>query len=154
MEWSELFNISQMPSVKDIKAYIGKSEPIWNELTSFIEDTYNVSSQISYSKCSAQPGWNIKYKKSGKSLCTLYPMEDYFIALIVVGAKEEDEVKMAMDAGMLTPYVMELYQKTAFSAGGRWLMIEVKNKEVLNDIKALMKIRVTPKSKLKMKKSL
>lgn len=145
MEWSELFNISQMPSVKDIKAYIGKSEPIWNELTSFIEDTYKVNFQMSYSKCCAQPGWNIKYKKSGKSLCTLYPMEDYFIALIVVGAKEEDEVKIAMDAGMFTTYVMELYQKTVFSAGGRWLMIEVKNKEILNDIKTLIKIRVNPK---------
>ncbi|WP_423245054.1 DUF3788 family protein [Heliorestis acidaminivorans] len=26
---------------------------------------------MTYSKCSAQPGWNVKYKKSGKSLCTL-----------------------------------------------------------------------------------
>lgn len=145
MKWDELYNISQIPSTDDIKFYIGKSEPIWNELISFVEDTYKVSSQISYSKCSAQPGWNIKYKKGGKSLCTLYPMEDYFIALIVVGAKEEDEVRMAMEAGMFTPYVMELYQKTAFSAGGRWLMIEVKNKELLNDIKILMKIRVKPK---------
>lgn len=145
MEWSELFDINRMPSANDIKSYIGKSEPIWNELTSFIENTYKVSSQMSYSKCSAQPGWNIKYKKGGKSLCTLYPMEDYFIALIVVGAKEEDEVKMMVEAGMFTPHVAELYQKTAFSAGGRWLMIEVKNKELLNDIENLMKIRVNPK---------
>lgn len=145
MKWSELFNINQMPSLDDVKCYIGKSEPIWNELILFIEDTYNVSSQISYSQCSAQPGWNIKYKKSGKSLCTLYPMEDYFIALIVVGAKEEDEVRMMMDAGIFTPYVMELYQKTAFSAGGRWLMVDVKNKELLNDIKTLIQIRVKPK---------
>ncbi len=145
MKWNELFKINQVPSLKDIKFYIGKSETIWDELISFIEDTYNVSSQMSYSKCSAQPGWNIKYKKSGKSLCTLYPMEDYFIALIVIGAKEEDEVRMGIEAGMFTPYIMELYQKTAFSAGGRWLMIEVREKELLNDIKTLIKIRVKPK---------
>ncbi len=35
--------------------------------------------QLEYSKCSLKPGWNVKYKKSGKALCALYPMEDYFI---------------------------------------------------------------------------
>ena len=98
---------------------------------------------MSYSKCAAQPGWNIKYQKSGKSLCTLYPMEGYFIGLVVVGAKEEEEVEMAL--GTFTPYVQELYRKSSFSCGGRWLMIEVKNKSVLQDIKSLIAIRVRPK---------
>ena len=98
---------------------------------------------MSYSKCAAQPGWNIKYQKSGKSLCTLYPMEGYFIGLVVVGAKEEEEVEMAL--GTFTPYVQELYRKSSFSCGGRWLMIEVKNISVLQDIKSLIAIRVRPK---------
>jgi hypothetical protein len=38
----------------------------------------------------------VKYQNSGKSLCTLYPMEGYFIALVVIGAKEEEEVEMAL----------------------------------------------------------
>lgn len=145
MEWSKLFDISSMPSMEDIKCYIGKSRPIWNELISFIEDTYKVSCQMSYSKCSLQPGWNVKYKKSGKSLCTLYPMKDYFIALIVVGVKEDDEAKAAIEAGMITDYVGDLYNKAAFSAGGRWLMIEVRGAEQLSDIETLIKIRVKPK---------
>ena len=95
--------------------------------------------------CSAQPGWNIKYKKSGKSLCTLYPMPDHFIALVVVGTKQEDEVEIAVEAGIFTSYVKELYRKTAFSAMGRWMMIEVKHKEILNDIKVLIEIRVRSK---------
>ncbi|MDD4802730.1 MAG: DUF3788 family protein [Syntrophomonas sp.] len=43
---------------------------------------------------------------------------------------------------MFTLYVKELYDKTAYSAMGRWLMIEVKDNSVLNDLKYLLGIRV------------
>ncbi len=85
----------------------------------------------------------MKYQKSGKSLCTLYPMEGHFIALVVIGSKEETEVELALDT--LNSYTAGLYRKTSFSCGGRWLMIEVKDKSVLEDVKRLMAIRVKPK---------
>lgn len=69
-------------------------------------------------------------------------MPNYFIVLVVVGAKEEHEVELAMEAGIFSEYVKELYQKTAFSAMGRWLMIEVKHKDILTDVKRLIEIRV------------
>ncbi len=142
MKWNELFDADRIPSFDDIWDYIGEAKPIWDELISYIEETFKVKPKLDYSKCSAQPGWNVKYKKSSKSLCTLYPMQNYFIALVVVGAKEEDEVELAMEAGIFSEYVKELYQKTAFSAMGRWLMIEARNIEVLKDIKELIEIRV------------
>jgi hypothetical protein len=138
-------NADHIPSAEDIREYLGEAKSIWDELTAYIEEAYQVKPQIAYSKCSAQPGWNVKYKKSSKSLCTLYPMAGYFIALVVVGPKEEEEVKIGMDAELFTTYVKELYDKTAYSAMGRWLMIEVKDKDVLNDIKHLLTIRVRPK---------
>lgn len=62
--------------------------------------------------------------------------------MIVAGPKEEEEVKIVMNAGVYATYVKELYDKTAYSAMGRWLMIEVKDSSVLNDIKHLLGIRV------------
>ncbi|AET67845.1 hypothetical protein Desor_2243 [Desulfosporosinus orientis DSM 765] len=143
MNWNELFSVNQQPTYEEIKEFIGQGEPFWSELLSYIDFRYQVQPKMSYSKCSAQPGWNVKYQKSGKSLCTLYPMEGYFIALIVVGAKEEEEVEMAL--GTFTPYVQNLYRKTSCSCGGRWLMIEARDKSVLDDIKNLIAIRVKPK---------
>lgn len=145
MKWNELFNIDQIPSIEDIRVYIGEAKRNWDDLTSFIEETYKGKLQLDYSKDSLQPGWNVKYKKSRKALCTLYPMEGYFIALVVVGPKEEDEVRLGMEAGIFTPYVKELYDKTVQSAMGRWLMIEVRDKAVLNDIRHLLRIRIKPK---------
>jgi len=143
MNWSQLFNANQQPTYEDIKEFIGQGGPFWSELLAYIDFRYQVQPKMSYSKCSAQPGWNVKYQKNSKSLCTLYPMEGYFIALVVVGEKEKEEVEMAL--GTFTPYVQNLYKKTSFSCGGRWLMIEVRDKSVLDDIKSLITIRVKTK---------
>ncbi|WP_026478694.1 DUF3788 domain-containing protein [Alkaliphilus transvaalensis] len=145
MKWNEIFNAEHIPSDEDIREYLGDIRSIWDELTAYIEKAYQVEPQVAYRECAAQPGWNVKYKKSNKSLCTLYPMAGYFIALVVVGPKEEEEVKIGMDSGLFNTYIKELYDKTAYSALGRWLMIEVKDKAVLNDIKHLMSIRVGSK---------
>jgi hypothetical protein len=145
MEWSLLYDSSNQPDDKKIRSYIGKAEGLWLELRSFLEETYRVSPQIAYSKCSAQPGWNVKYQKGGKSLCTLYPMQDFFIALVVVGAREEAEAEAAMTLGVFTEELQELYHRTAFSCGGRWLMIRVTNQAILEDVKRLIAIRVKPK---------
>ncbi len=147
MTWRELYQSDNMPSFEDVERYIGRGVPLWTELLSYIEKTYQVRPKMTYSKCAAQPGWNVKYQKSGKSLCTLYPMKDFFIALVVVGAKEETEVGLSLE--MLTPYVAGLYRRTSFSCGGRWLMIEVKDKDVLDDVKSLINIRVKPRVRKK-----
>jgi hypothetical protein len=142
MIWNEIYDQGKMPSQNDIREFIGPSKQLWDELIDYIEKTYHTKPLISYSSCSAQPGWNIKYKKAGKSLCTLYPMDGYFIALVVVGNKEEDEVKIGMETGLYTAYLKELYEKTVNMKIGRWLMIEVKDQRVLKDIKRLIDIRI------------
>ena len=142
MNWNEIFDAANVPSEGDIGEYLGEAKLIWNEFIAYIEETYQVKPQFAFSKCPMQPGWNIKYKKGGKALCTLYPMEGYFFALVVVGPKEEEEVRLCMDIGVFTPYIKELYEKTTNSAMGRWLMIEVKDNAVLNDIKHLLEIRL------------
>jgi hypothetical protein len=144
MSWSEAFNSSQLPSYEDIRQYLGNEVSLWDELLAYLERAYQVQPKMAYSKCAAQPGWNVKYQKSGKSLCTLYPMDGFFIALVVVGAKEEPQAEIALES--FTPYVKNTYLRTSFSCGGRWLMLEVKDKNVLEDIKTLIAIRVKPKA--------
>lgn len=146
MEWNLLYGNDREPESENIRGYVGKAVPLWDELQAYLGEAYGVPSKMTYSKCSAQPGWNVKYQKSGKSLCTLYPMEDFFIALVVVGTKEEGETEAAMALGEFTPYLRELYGRTSFSCGGRWLMIKVTDKAVLEDVKKLIAIRMKPKA--------
>lgn len=141
MEWSNLFGPDTQPNLEDIDEFINNK--LWRELNDVLQKAYKVSPKVEYSKCSAQPGWNVKYKKGGKSLCTLYPMEGFFIALVTIGNKETNEVEMTLSS--YTTNIQDLYKRTPFSCGGRWLMISVTDKAVLNDVINLVNIRVKTK---------
>ena len=86
-----------------------------------------------------QRGWNIKYKKSGKALCTLYPMEGFFIALVVLGDKHQGAAEAVLP--LCQTKIQELYKKTPSSLGGKWLMIEVINQTDAEDVQRLISVR-------------
>lgn len=135
--WSELYLQDTKPTPEQIALFI--DSPLWRTLCEYIQSTYRVSPEYAYSQCAAQMGWNVKYKKSGRALCTLYPMDGYFIALVVVGNREQADVELLMPG--LSDNIQMLYDRTPFSCGGRWLMIEVRTPAVLEDVKKLIGIR-------------
>lgn len=139
MEWSKLYGADSQPSFEYISKYINSG--LWDELNSYLQEVYKIEPQFCYSKESH--AWNLKYRKSGKSLCTLYPMEGFFIALVVIGSKETVETELVLPT--CTEYTRELYNKTVFKAGGRWLMIRVTETGILEDVKKLTSIRAKTK---------
>ncbi len=141
MEWNILYDPNNPPTLDDISKYVGSE--LWENLNAFLEGSYKIQPKFSYSRCSMQPGWNVKYKKSGKSLCTLYPMEGFFIALVVIGNKESFEAELMLPS--FSKYTQSLYHNTAFSAGGRWLMINVTEPAILEDVISLVQIRAKSK---------
>ena len=137
MDWAELYNSDNQPGSEEIAEYI--ASPLWADLNSFLQENYGVEPVYSYSICSGQPGWNVKYKKAGRALCTLYPMSGFFIALVVIGAKEE------MEAELVLPDCDEsircMYDNAVALMGGRWLMIHVTSEKILEDVKRLIQLR-------------
>ncbi len=138
MEWNDLFNKEKEPSDKEIKEFVDTL--LYNDLDNYLKETYKVRPKLFYSSCSMDngywKGWNIKYKKSGKSLCTLYPKQGYFTALITVSAKEisEDDVLILLR----DDYMKNLFQRTKAGTNGKSLPIEVRSEKILNDIKNLI----------------
>ncbi len=144
MEWMNAYTESIEPTPEDISNFI--ANPLWEELNQFITENYDAKPDYSYSGCSAQTGWNVKYKKGGKALCTLYPMNGYFIALVVIGKKELPEAEMIMPT--CTGYVRDLFEKTEMMGQmGMWLMIDVKDEDILEDVMNLIQIRRKIKSR-------
>ena len=141
MEWSKKNDMANQPCLEDVSEYIHSG--LWKELNAALQGSYSVKPALSYSKCTAQPGWNVKYKKSGKSLCTLYPMDGFFIALVTIGNKETHELEQTLSS--YSEYTQALYRRTPFSCGGRWLMISVTEKAILNDVVNLIDLRVRTK---------
>jgi AraC family transcriptional regulator len=84
MQWSELYDGGHEPLENQIRAFV--ATPLWDELAQYVQQIYNGKPKLFYSCCSMDKGiwkgWNIKYRKSGKNLCTLYPRQGSFTAIV------------------------------------------------------------------------
>ena len=142
MNWFERYPKSQQPTLEEIANFI--ASPLWGELCAWAEKTYQIEPKVEHSTCSGAPGWNVKYRKGGRALCTLYPDEGQFTALITVGAKEAPEAELLLPT--CSDYIRELFARTQTFNGARWLMIRVSDAAVLEDVKKLIRLRVAPKN--------
>ncbi|MEN6636901.1 MAG: DUF3788 domain-containing protein [Clostridiaceae bacterium] len=141
MSWFQRYPKSQQPTLEQISEYI--ASPLWGELCRWAEKSYQIEPKVEHSTCSGAPGWNVKYKKGGRALCTLYPDEGQFTALVTIGAKEAAEAELLQPT--CSDYTRELFARTQAFNGARWLMIRVTDARVLEDVKKLIRLRVVPK---------
>ena len=142
MEWNELYDAGRKPDMEQIGAYVANG--LWEELCRYLELEYKTAPRIEYSRCSMQPGWNVKYKKGGRALCTLYPAEGHYTCMVSIGSREAAEAELLLTA--CTPYVRELYRDAGCLNGSRWLMIDVTDRDILADVMELIQTRVQKKA--------
>lgn len=73
-------------------------------------------------------------------MCTIYPRENYFTVLVVVGKKEKDAVKAILQE--FNPILRDIYCQTKDGNGQRWFMIDLEDKEnMYSNIFRLIDIR-------------
>ena len=104
----EVFNKENQPTESEIKDFVGaKIFALFTDLDNHMRECYKIKPKLSYSSCAMDNniwrGWNIKYQKSGKSYCTIYPQQEHFLVLIPdkpFEVRNEDtahEVKLALE---------------------------------------------------------
>ncbi len=136
----DLENKNYCPTIEEISEYV--KNPVFMQFYSDIKDAYQCNEKIEFSSCSWERGWNVKFKKAGKTLCTIYPKECCLKLMVVIGKKEK-----ALVEAMLPDCTVELnniYNQTREGNGQRWLIIELEDKDSLyNDILRLIEVRNT-----------
>lgn len=134
----DLLDKNHCPVLEEIGGYV--RNPVLMQFCTEIKETYQCSEKIEYSGCSMEKGWNVKFKKAGKSLCTIYPREGCFTVLIVVGRKEKPAVEALLpecSAGLRS-----LYHRMPEGNGQKWLMIDLEDKDQLySEVLRLIQIR-------------
>lgn len=134
----DIKDINYEPNIDEISDYI--ENPLFNEFYKHMNSEYKAICKIEYSKDVWIHGWNVKFKKAGKSLCVVYPKDKYFTILIVVGKKEKERVENILPS--FCKEIQETYHNTKEGMGQRWLMIDlISNDSVYNDALKLIRIR-------------
>ncbi|WP_245570815.1 DUF3788 domain-containing protein [Anaerovorax odorimutans] len=133
-----LKDINYQPNIQEISEYINNS--IFTQFYNFINNEYKAICKIEYSKDVWARGWNIKLRKTGKSLCVIYPKEGYFTVLVVIGTKEKERVNDLLP--QLSDQIQKIFHNTKEGNGQRWLMIDlVDNGCLYQDTLKLIQIR-------------
>ena len=127
-----------VPSPQELAEILAAKYPLWETLTSFLSDNYQMTGDLTFG--GKNYGWNLWYRKSGKSLITLYPQKSAFIAQIILG-KEEAEKAMALRLGAKAGKIL---RETTQLHDGRWLFIKVTTKRDVKDVEHLIQIKRRP----------
>jgi hypothetical protein len=137
-----MINKVHKPTEEEIQAYIGKqASKAWQMIKWFIKDSYDIPPEtIFYGK---KYGWTVRYRKSGKTLCSLFPEKGAFTVLIVLGGKEAEKALTIRDE--LSARVDEILGATEQLHDGRWLWIRVSRDMDVDNIKKLLMIKKRPK---------
>lgn len=142
MLWSEKYTKDVEPTPQQVKDFI--NNPMFEELDHYLQDTYEIKAKKAYSGCSMDQGiwkgWNIKYRKKGRTICTLYPQEGYVLALLPLNHEELAEAEILLPT--LSHETQEIYNNTKVGHTGKSLPLNIRNKSTVKDIKQIISLRV------------
>lgn len=134
----DIQNKEYCPLLEEIGEFVNNA--VFTQFCAEIKTKYKCNEKIEFSSCSWAYGWNVKFKKAGKSLCTIYPKEGHFTVLVVVGQKEKSAVESILHE--CTPKFREVYRQTKTGNGQKWLMIDLEDRDnIYTDVFRLLDIR-------------
>lgn len=136
-------NKSHQPTMEEILATVAPKQPLWQRLTRFITDNYQIKEDLVFYR--ENYGWAIRFRKGGKALISLYPDEDSFTAQIIIGSIQAEKA-----FGLnLSNNVKKTLENAHEFTEGRWLFIKVEIEQDVSDIQQLLTIKLTPGSQKK-----
>ncbi len=127
------------PTATEVFDALGAKQALWSGLTQFITDNYPIPGEWNFG--GKNYGWNLWYRKSGKTLVTLYPQKEYFVAQIVLGKAQVEQafaLKLGKNVGTALMETPQLHD-------GRWLFIKVKTAKDVKDIQQLLQVKRRPR---------
>jgi len=138
-----MLDSERQPTDGEILTTIGQ-EDLWLDLKQYLEAYYDFLPElIFYGK---KYGWTIRYRKSGKTLISLFPEQGAFTALIVLGKKEAEKVAEMM--AVFSPTMQDLLGSTEQLHDGKWLWLRVLEPSHVEDVKQLLAAKRKPVLKL------
>ena len=140
--FQRMMDKAREPTEEEMISFVGeRAEAAWTELRTFIEDNYGFVPETAY--YGAKHGWAVRYRRSGKTLCSLFPEKGGFIVLIVLGRKEATKALSMRDE--LNSRVYEILGNTEQLHDGRWLWIRMLAMNDVDDVKKLLQTKRKPK---------
>ncbi|MCK4280377.1 MAG: DUF3788 domain-containing protein [Candidatus Thorarchaeota archaeon] len=143
-ESPRMIDKTQEPTEEEMMIFMGEQAGnVWVELRHFIEDNYDFVPETAF--YGVKHGWTVRYRRSGRTLCSLFPEKDGFSVLIVLGRKDSEKALSMRDE--LSTRMIAILESTEQLHDGRWLWIKPLTASDTDDIKMLLQVKRRPKKR-------
>ncbi|SDY11899.1 Protein of unknown function [Evansella caseinilytica] len=116
---------------------------IWTCIIQFMKRNYTLDKQW---RDGGKTGvYELKYRKSSRTICTLYPKESGLCVLIIFGKAERE--KFEQSRADFSKYINDFYDETHQYHDGKWMLFDVENMRTAEEIQKLIAIKRRPDKK-------
>ena len=131
----------QIPTPETLEALTGKElYDLWTSLHQLIEQKYNMEQMWNHG--GKKWTYEHKYRRGGKTLCALYAKEQTIGFMVILGKDERTKFESMRE--MFSNAAQKIYDETTTFHDGKWLMFELKDTSLFNDIERLLSIKRKP----------
>ena len=131
----------QIPTPETLEALTGKElYDLWTSLHQLIEQKYNMEQMWNHG--GKKWTYEYKYRRGGKTLCALYAKEQTIGFMDILGKDERTKFESMRE--MFSNAAQKIYDETTTFHDGKWLMFELKDTSLFNDIERLLSIKRKP----------
>lgn len=131
----------QIPTPETLEALTGKElYDLWTSLHQLIERKYNMEQMWNHG--GKKWTYEYKYRRGGKTLCALYAKEQTIGFMVILGKDERTKFESMRE--MFSNAAQKIYDETTTFHDGKWLMFELKDTSLFNDIERLLSIKRKP----------
>lgn len=133
--------LEKVPTNEQMIALLGQSLfEVWTELSNLVESKYDM--ERLWNSGGKRWIYEYKYRRGGKTLCTFYAKEKVFGCMIIFG--KEERTKFEVNKSDYSAEVQRVYDESTTYHDGKWMMFELTDLSLFQDIEKLLRIKRRP----------
>ncbi|HIY96513.1 MAG TPA: DUF3788 domain-containing protein [Candidatus Borkfalkia excrementigallinarum] len=138
--------LDKIPDSTQLTALLGKSlYDIWDKLCALVDENYDMD--CLWDKGGKAWVYECKYRRGGKTLCSLYARESCVGFMVIFGKGER--LKFEQDRENYSKEVQSVYDAAQTYHDGKWIMFEPIDFSWFDDFVKLLQIKRKPNKKQK-----
>lgn len=137
MDKSVFTDKNSIPSSNDLEIALGNLYELWQAIALYVYSKYPKATE-EWKFSGEKYGWNFRIKDKKRAIVYLLPRDKYFKVAFVFGQKAFDSI---LKSEVSNEIKKELEMAKVY-AEGRGIRIDVKDDDILSDIKKLIDIKI------------
>jgi hypothetical protein len=131
----------EIPSQNELHRLLGKERfEAWNAVCSAVDSIYEMDKL--WNDGGKKWDYEYKYRRGGKTLCSLYARENCFGMLIIFG--KDERAKFEASRCQYSDAIQSIYNAATTYHDGKWMMVEMDDSLLLDEIINLLIIKRKP----------